>query len=180
MGRMGRDPAFFRYVEGPVARRMLSRTEHALTELDPATNPYLQWILTGRHTTALPHALRLENFDAIRNNLDRLEWRNTSIEELLASGPDLRFDCCNLSDIFEYMSDESFRTLLGTLTKRTRSGARIAYWNMLVPRSRPPELAHALTPRPQLAEQLHRQDKAFFYNRFVIETVQAKTPPTSF
>ncbi len=172
MGRMGRDPAFFRYVEGPVARRILSRTEHALTELDPVANPYLQWILTGRHTTALPHALRRENFDAIRNNLDRLELRSMSIEELLASEPKLHFDCCNLSDIFEYMSDESFHTLLATLTTRARIGARIAYWNMLVPRSRPPELAHALAPRRQLAEQLHRQDKAFFYSRFVIETVQ--------
>ena len=172
MGRMGRDPAFFRYVEGSVAERILSRTRHALTELNPAANPYLQWILTGRHTTALPHPLRRENFDAIRANLDRLEWYPMSIEELLASEPELRFDCFNLSDIFEYMSDESFYQLLSTLVAHSRSGARLAYWNMLVPRSRPPELAHALAPDNELAERLHRQDKAFFYSRFVVETVK--------
>lgn len=177
MGRMGRDPAFFRYVEGSVARRILSRAEHALTELDPAANPYLQWILTGRHTTALPHALRRENFDAIRDNLDRLEWRCMSIEEFLASESELRFDCFNLSDIFEYMSDESFHQMLAALTARARVGARIAYWNMLVPRSRPPELAHALAPRRELAERLHRRDKAFFYSRFVVETVQSQGRP---
>ncbi|MDE2679492.1 MAG: DUF3419 family protein [Gemmatimonadota bacterium] len=173
MGRMGRDPAFFRYVEGSVAERILSRARHALTELDPAANPYLQWILTGRHTTALPHALRRENFDAIRENLDRLEWHPMSIEQLLASEPGLRFDGFNLSDIFEYMSDESFHQLLATLVGRARHGARFAYWNMLVPRSRPPELAHALVPDGRLAERLHRQDKAFFYSRFVVETVKA-------
>lgn len=177
MGRMGRDPAFFRYVEGSVAERILERTRHALTELDPAANPYLQWILTGRHTTALPHALRRENFDAIRKNLDRLEWHPLSIEELLASEPGLDFDCFNLSDIFEYMSDESFHQLLATLAGRARSGARFAYWNMLVPRSRPPELGHALTPHPELAERLHLQDKAFFYSRFVLETVPAGAEP---
>ena len=174
MGRMGRDPAFFRYVEGSVAQRILSRARHALTELDPAANPYLQWILTGRHTTALPHALRKENFDAIRENLDRLEWYPMSIEELLASDPELRFDCYNLSDIFEYMSDESFHQLLATLVGRARTGARFAYWNMLVPRSRPPKLAHALTPRSELAGRLHLQDKAFFYSRFVVETVDGE------
>ena len=177
MGRMGRDPAFFRYVEGSVAERILARTRHALTELDPAANPYLQWILTGRHTTALPHALRKENFDAIRENLDRIEWHALSIEQLLASEPALRFDCHNLSDIFEYMSDESFHHLLSTLAGRSRDGARFAYWNMLVPRSRPPELAHALTAHNQLAERLHLQDKAFFYSRFVVETVDAGTGP---
>ena len=173
MGRMGRDPAFFRYVEGSVAERILARARHALTELDPAANPYLQWILTGRHTTALPHALRSENFDAIRENLDRLEWHPMSIEQLLASEPGLRFDCFNLSDIFEYMSDESFHQLLSTLVAHSRNGARLAYWNMLVPRSRPHELAHALVPDEELAERLHLQDKAFFYSRFVVERMKA-------
>ena len=172
MGRMGRDPAFFRYVEGSVAERILARARHALTELDPAANPYLQWILTGRHTTALPHALRSENFDAIRENLDRLEWHCASIEQLLAAEPGLRIDCFNLSDIFEYMSDDSFHQLLATLAARARDGARFAYWNMLVPRSRPPELAHLLTPRSDLAERLHRKDKAFFYSRFVVEVAE--------
>lgn len=172
MGRMGRDPAFFRYVEGSVAERILGRARHALTELDPAANPYLQWILTGRHTTALPHALRRENFDAIRENLDRLEWHPMSVEEFLASEPELRVDRFNLSDIFEYMSDESFHQLLATLAGRSAAGARFAYWNMLVPRSRPPELAHVLTPHHELAQRLHLQDKAFFYSRFVVETVE--------
>lgn len=36
MGRLGRDPAFFKYVEGSVADRILERTRHALTALNPA------------------------------------------------------------------------------------------------------------------------------------------------
>ena len=131
----------------------------------------------GRHTTALPHALRKENFDAIRENLDRLEWHAMSIEQLLAAEPELRVDCYNLSDIFEYMSDESFRQLLSTLVERARNGTRFAYWNMLVPRSRPPELADVLIPNRELAERLHFEDKAFFYSRFVMETVAAGAGP---
>src|SRR5262249_7883327 len=75
MGRLGRDPSFFAYVEGSVSDRILARARHAAVELNPADNPYLQWIMTGRHTTALPLALRPESFDVIRAHLDRLQRR---------------------------------------------------------------------------------------------------------
>jgi S-adenosylmethionine-diacylglycerol 3-amino-3-carboxypropyl transferase len=171
MGRLGRDPAFFRYVEGCVAERILDRTRYALTALDPAANPYLQWILTSTHTTALPYALRPENFSAIRRNLDRLEWSCSSIEEYLDSHRALRIDRFNLSDIFEYMSPENYRQLLERLLAASQPGARLAYWNMLTPRSRPEALASRLRPLEELAKQLFAQDKAWFYNRFVLEEV---------
>jgi S-adenosylmethionine-diacylglycerol 3-amino-3-carboxypropyl transferase len=171
MGRMGRDPSFFAYVEGNVATRILERAKHAVTELDPAANPYLQWIMTGRHTTALPMALRPEHFDTIRANLDKLEWRCQSVEGFLASREAHSVDRFNLSDIFEYMSPENYHRLLEQLLKGAKPGGRLAYWNMLVPRSRPKSLEDRLRPLGALAEQLHYQDKAFFYSRFVVEEV---------
>jgi S-adenosylmethionine-diacylglycerol 3-amino-3-carboxypropyl transferase len=173
MGRMGRDPSFFAYVEGNVATRILERAKHAVTELDPAANPYLQWIMTGRHTTALPLALRREHFETIRANLERLEWRCQSVEDFLASREAHSVDRFNLSDIFEYMSTENYHRLLGQLAAGTRPGGRLAYWNMLVPRSRPESLADRLRPLAELAGRLHYQDKAFFYSRFVVEEVLA-------
>ncbi len=171
MGRFGRDPSFFRYVQGNVAGRILARTRYALTALDPAANPYLQWILTGCHTTALPFALREENFAPIRQNLDRLEWHCQSLEEFLQSHPEVRLDRCNLSDIFEYMSPASCHQLLELLVERGRRGARLAYWNMLAERHRPETMAKQLRPLSDLAQELHQQDKAFFYSAFVIEEI---------
>jgi S-adenosylmethionine-diacylglycerol 3-amino-3-carboxypropyl transferase len=171
MGRFGRDPSFFSYVEGSVSDRILERARYAVTELDPAANPYLQWIMTGRHTTALPFALRPENFEAIRANLDRLEWHCRPIEDYLdAAGPGV-IDRYNLSDIFEYMSEENCHRLLEKLARCGRLGGRLAYWNMLVPRSRPESLAGRLRPLSELARKLHGEDKAFFYSRFVVEEV---------
>jgi S-adenosylmethionine-diacylglycerol 3-amino-3-carboxypropyl transferase len=171
MGRFGRDPAFFRYVEGSVAERIAERSRHALAELNPADNPYLQWILTGRHTTALPHALRPENFELIRSRLDRVEYHCLSIEDYLArhAGPPIR--CFNLSDIFEYMSPANYHALLAAILSRAAIGGRLAYWNMLVARSRPDALADRLRPLPDLSQRLLLQDKAFFYSRFVVEEV---------
>ena len=167
MGLLGRDPEFFRYVEGSVSERILKRTEYALTELDPAANPYVQWILTGRHNGALPAALREENFEPIRRNLDRLEWRCGSLEESLCQ--EKKFDCFNLSDIFEYMSPSSYEQLLKLIVSSARSGARLAYWNMLAPRHRPEALATALQPLTELSSQLFARDQAFFYSALVVE-----------
>jgi S-adenosylmethionine-diacylglycerol 3-amino-3-carboxypropyl transferase len=170
MGRLGRDPAFFKYVKGSVADRILQRTEHALTALDPADNPYLHWILTGTHGEALPWALRPENFDLVRSRLDRLEWHQLTIEAFLERSP-TRVDKYNLSDIFEYMSQDNTAKLLAQLSEASGPGGRLAYWNMLAPRSRPSQLAAQLRPRPDLAKPLFLQDRAFFYSALIIEDV---------
>jgi S-adenosylmethionine-diacylglycerol 3-amino-3-carboxypropyl transferase len=171
MGRAGRDPAFFSYVEGSVAKRILGRTAYALSELDPAENPYLQWILTGRHTTALPLALRPEHFETIRDNLDRLEWRRQSLEDFLAEANPRSVARFNLSDIFEYMAPERTAELLARLADAGRPDGRLVYWNMLVPRSRPESLASRLRPLAEVAEGQHLRDKAFFYSALVVEEV---------
>jgi S-adenosylmethionine-diacylglycerol 3-amino-3-carboxypropyl transferase len=171
MGRMGRDPSFFAYVEGNVGSRILERAKHAVTELNPSENPYLCWIMTGRHAGALPLALRPEHFQTIRANLDRLEWRCQLIEDFLASHEPRSVDRFNLSDIFEYMSEENYARLLERIVAGAKSGGRLAYWNMLVPRGRPESLAGKLRSLPELAARLHLQDKAFFYSRFVVEEV---------
>jgi S-adenosylmethionine-diacylglycerol 3-amino-3-carboxypropyl transferase len=171
MGRMGRDPSFFRYVEGSVAEHILKHTHYALTVLDPADNPYLHWILTGTHGVALPYALREASFEKIREHIERITWHQCSIEAYLKSHPDERFDAFNLSDIFEYMSAENYQTLLEQLLDAANPQARLGYWNMLVPRKSPPALSHRLHPLDELARHLYARDKAFFYRDFIVEEV---------
>jgi S-adenosylmethionine-diacylglycerol 3-amino-3-carboxypropyl transferase len=171
MGRMGRDPSFFRYVEGSVASRILKRARHALTVLDPAENPYLQWILDGSHGAALPFALRPENFDTIRENLDRLEWRCCPLESFLDSVEPKSIGAFNLSDIFEYISSENYHGLLQQIVRAGRAGARLAYWNTLADRHRPDFMAHQLRSLDELSHRLHAKDKAFFYCAFFVEEI---------
>ncbi|MGL4400462.1 MAG: DUF3419 family protein [Luteolibacter sp.] len=173
MGALGRDPEFFKYVEGSVADRILARTRHALVVLDPSENPYLHWILTGTHGEALPDALEEKNFGTIRNALleGRLVVAHASLEAHLARFPECRYDAFNLSDIFEYMSGENTRDLLEKILGASSPGARLAYWNMLAPRSRPESLAGRL--KSFETDGLFAQDRAFFYSRFVVEEVIA-------
>lgn len=173
MGALGRDPEFFKYVEGSVADRILARTRHALVELDPTNNPYLHWILTGAHGEALPEALEERNFGIIRYALkaNKLEVVHAPLEAWLARDPERRYDAFNLSDIFEYMSVENSKLLLERIIEASNPGARLAYWNMLAPRSRPVSLSGRL--RSCESDSHFTRDRAFFYSRFVVEEVIA-------
>lgn len=171
MGRLGRDPEFFKYVQTDVASNIQTRVAHALTELDPSQNAYLHWILKGTHGQALPLYLRPEHFETIRSRLNRLEWHQQSIEHFIQENGPNSIDRFNLSDVFEYMSDQATQHLLSQLALAGRTGGRLAYWNMLAPRSRSQNLASHLRPLNKLAKQLHQQDSAFFYSDLVIEEV---------
>lgn len=172
MGRLGRDKEFFRFVKGGVADRILARSKHALTSLDPSQNPYLHFILKGSYDDCYPHALRPENYEKIRANLNNIEFRLQSAESFIKEH-DSVIDAFNLSDIFEYMSPDSMNSLYDTMLKKAAPGARFAYWNMLAPRA----LSHCLREKYHVQtneeqnERFLMVDKAFFYSKFHLDVV---------
>jgi len=169
MGLMGRDPEFFRYVEGSVADRIMKRAEYAFTTLPTHSNPYLNFIFTGSFGATLPRYLDRARFPALREAMDRITFVRGSAEEISSThGP---FDGFNLSDIFEYLDPPTCAAMYRTLLDASRPGARFAYWNMLVPRRRPDELAHRVRSLAERADALFSVDRAFFYSAFVLEEV---------
>jgi len=171
MGRLGRDPEFFRYVEGSVSDRILERTKYALTVLPTHENPFLDYILTGNFSRRLPCYLRPDRFEAVRDGLDRLTLFHGSIEKAGCAHRGSGFDGFNLSDIFEYLDPTTCRELYSELIAVARPGSRLAYWNTFVPRRCPPELADRVTPLTELSERLLARDLAFFYCSFFVDEV---------
>jgi S-adenosylmethionine-diacylglycerol 3-amino-3-carboxypropyl transferase len=169
LGRYARYPGCFRHAEGDLAAQVLTRARHAMTILDPAANPYLQWMCAGRHLTALPCALRPENFAAIRDRLDRITLICAPLGQAAAHSGEGSIDRYNLSDVFEYLAPGDYRRQLAPLIAAARPGARLVYWNLLAPRSRPEDLADRLRPMSELAQALHARDRVFFYRALVIE-----------
>jgi S-adenosylmethionine-diacylglycerol 3-amino-3-carboxypropyl transferase len=171
MGHLGRDPRFFKYAEGSVSHRILDMTLHVLVDLDPVDNPYLHWIVQGDYGAVLPHALRAENFERIRANLDRLEWHLCDAQTYLDEAPPESIHRFNLSDLFEYLSEADSQRAFHSLARAGCRGGRLAYWNMLVPRHRPASLAARIQSMPELSRQLHKAANTFFYSDFVVEAL---------
>jgi S-adenosylmethionine-diacylglycerol 3-amino-3-carboxypropyl transferase len=169
MGRLGRDPAFFQHAEGSAAAQVRKKSRQAAGVQDPSQNPYLHWILTGRHGAALPLAWRAESYPVLRERTGRLKLVQSPVETA-ALGP---FDGFNLSDIFEYMPPEEAETTYRRLTALAAPGARLVYWNMMVPRRAPPALTDRVRRLAALESDLAARDKAFFYADLVIEEIEA-------
>lgn len=171
MGRMGRDKAFFDHVEGSPAQHVARRIRHAGVHTDPSQNPYLHWILKGTHGEALPMAWRAEHYDTIESRLDRLDIRPGSLEAFVSTGE--KADGFNLSDIFEYMSPEVFAQVYGSILSAAAPGARLVYWNMMVPRRVPEQHKERMKTLTEIETRLKTRDMAFFYSDFVVEEVRA-------
>ena len=128
MGKFGRDKNFYKYVEekkeqgADVEKRIKYGISHSINK----TNPYLNYIAYGYYNEeSLPYYLRRENYYKIKPNLNRIEL---VYGDLLAI-KDKDFDFMNLSDIFEYMSEEDFQKNIRHIDRITNKGARVAYWN---------------------------------------------------
>ena len=170
LGRAGRDPEFLRYVEGDVASRILERSKLGLTITETHNNPYLTYILTGQYGNALPFYARPENYNRIKNNLERLISYKGTTDEAITSF-NRTFDAFNLSDIFEYMGSALFEATTEKILDAATPGARIAYWNMLVPRNIADHFPQRVTSLTQRASELFKQDRAFFYQSFHLDQV---------
>lgn len=170
MGRLGRDPEFFRYVEGSVADRILERCRYALTELPTHANPYVEYILTGNFRHNRPRYLRPGPFRALKENLDGLVLVQGTVEQAGRRHAGDGFDGFNLSDVFEYLDAETSAGVYRELVELVRPGARFVYWNLLAPRRRPEDLRTRVRPAA-CAEELFRRDLAFFYSALVVEDV---------
>ena len=153
----------------------LSRFDRVMTECEVTKNPYL-WVLLRGELGPLEYAtpyLRPENYAKLRGGLlDKLRWETVELEVLLTEQPAGTYSKVNLSDVFEYMSEEHSEQLFELLARQLRTGARIAYWNLLVDRSRPAHLAEKIVKHDDLAYALLSQDRAWFYGAFHLEEIQ--------
>jgi S-adenosylmethionine-diacylglycerol 3-amino-3-carboxypropyl transferase len=139
-----------------------------MVELPTEDNPWLRHALTGSFGSSLPPYARPESFDAIRANLGALEFFHGSTTDA-ARVFGRAFDAFNLSDIFEYMDETGFRAAAGDLTALARPGARLCYWNMMVPRDLSEIAPETFSPLRDEAAALFARDRAFFYGAFHLD-----------
>ncbi len=171
MGKLGRDKAFFRYVNVNVAEHILERTKYAITELDTSENSYLHYIINSKYDKVLPLAYRKENFETIKNNIDKLILLTESVETFINRDDVDYINKYNLSDIFEYMDDSQMCKIYESIFKKSPSGSRVIYWNMLADK-RASKYFDNLDYREEESTELLKKDKAFFYSKLIIEEIK--------
>lgn len=164
---LGRSKAILHGIDQDIPELVLSRIQRALTNEPVAANPYLEYIILGNYHRNLPFYLRKENFDSIRNNLDKLIIFSGGLTQALDKYSDLGFSGLNLSDIFEYISDDKFDRMIMKILDHCRPGARIVFWNNLLERI-PTPIPGRLKILTDEARELFRRNRSFFYGSLII------------
>ena len=70
----------------------------------------------------------------------------------------------NLSDIFEYMSDENSAALMIMLSTKMPPGGQIAFWNLYNNRLPPKDNLFL----EDLSQKLYKEDRVLFYKAFCV------------
>ncbi|MFV2082111.1 MAG: DUF3419 family protein, partial [bacterium] len=115
LGHFGRDPEHFRYVKlDDVAAELLARTCRGLTEVPVSDNFFVEYILKGnyRDLQAAHPYLAEDNFHFLKSNTGKISLVCGSLEGLLKQKPSDSYSKFNLSNIFEYMSDDEYEQTL--------------------------------------------------------------------
>jgi S-adenosylmethionine-diacylglycerol 3-amino-3-carboxypropyl transferase len=174
MASRGRDPAQFRHVPPiDVGAIFWERFRRACREMPTRGNFYLERFLTGSYADLEqgPLHLRASLLPRLRGLARRVSVVTGSLEELLDAAEPRAFSKANLSDVFEYASEDHSDTIFHALTRAIRPGGRFCYWNLLVARRSPRALRGRLLPMRALATALANTDRAWFYGDFHIEEV---------
>ena len=160
MGRLGRDPAFLEQVDVNVGEFIFQRAEAQLRSTACQHNEFLEFIKTGGFTRHLPHYARKENYDRIRANIHRLVTMQGLAEDVFKRYG--AFERFNLSNIFEYMPPDVFAGVTKDIVDNASPGARLVYWNLMVPR-RMSGVDDRLMHQEAHSASYSGRDKGFFY-----------------
>lgn len=175
MAARGRSREQFAHVRGPIGDALSARTERVLTTQPIRDNGYVQWILYGRYVfdEALPPWLSEAGHRQLGEAARRIRWLHAPLGDHLSAAGSRTYDAYNLSDLFEYLDHPTTAALYDGVVRAARPGARVAYWNLFVPRHRPEALADRVVRRTDDAARLYARDRAFVYGAFQVEEVVA-------
>ena len=165
MGRLGRDPQFLKEVDVVVSDFIYKKAQDHLKSINCQKNYFLNFILRGNFGDLLPHFARVENFELIKKNIDKLEIYQGYAQDAMAKYGN--FHLMNLSNIFEYMNPELFKNTTNDLLNGLNVDGKMAYWNLMVPRS----IAKTFPDRVIQVDTsaLGPLDKGFFYRQFITD-----------
>ena len=169
LAKRGLTADYFKFDDGSssFAESFFRRSRHAMCEIPIATNYFLAQYLRGRYWSgdAVPDYLRKENLSIVKDRLDRIEVITCDAQGWFGKQADSSIDAFSLSNICELMSPDEAGRLFAEVARTARTGARICFRNLIVPRGVPEELNTRIELQEELSRELLAHDRSFVYSR---------------
>jgi len=168
-----RQKGAFKHTSAPrVGNIYFERFKNNLQTIPIKDNYFMHYCLNGDYRLiSLPPYLEEKGYNFIKNNQIQLDIITIDILNYLKSIPDNYLSKFNLSDVFEFLSEEENNRLWEEIIRTAKHGAIIVYWNNLVTRSYPDYFSKNIFDDKEGAARLSKIDRAFFYGNFHINKV---------
>jgi S-adenosylmethionine-diacylglycerol 3-amino-3-carboxypropyl transferase len=149
------------------------RIEYALTRVPIYDNYFLSITVTGRfRDNRVPPYLLAENFETLRNNLDRVTVVNGWLGPYLDAQPAGSINKFNLLDIFDWMTPELFEQTLRSVLRAAAPGARLIYRSGSYELPPPESIGRHLHHHAELSKELLAIDRSATYGSFYVFSVK--------
>ena len=149
----------------------------------PFKENYFAWQAFGRAYGSSAHApvppyLQVENFQTIRNSVDRVDVRQVSMTDFLASEPASSMDCYVLLDAQDWMNDADLNALWSQITRTARPGSRVIFRTAanekLLPGRVSDEILRHWKRKDARSDILHARDRSAIYGAFHLYELREK------
>lgn len=163
------DPDFLNYVESGISQHILNIIKDHFSSTLCQDNLFLNYILLGNFQSKVPDYLTNEKFPLIKSRLDAIRFHvgfaESSFEQFGS------FDGYNLSNIFEYLTNDEFKTLAKKLAGGSNKNADLVYWNLMVNKKLSDVNNDFILEDSTLTNPTHR-DRGFIYKNYVHERLK--------
>ncbi len=169
MGRVGRDPSFYKHVDlRNTSDEILRRTHHGFRDIEISTNYFAEYILKGNYSNLQnihPYLMK-SHFNKLKANCGRVNIVQGSLTDYLTTLQNNSLSKLNLSDIFEYMSQEEFESSLKEISRVLRRGSKLSFWTLFVKRNVPKDFRNIFYYDKEVSEKIYASSRTFFYGSF--------------
>lgn len=167
VSKLGRDKSNFKFADDDLFTKIHSRMLLCFDNVKNNENIYLQYTVYGKFIK-LPFYLQKQNFERIKMNIDKTEFVLGDIKTVARLQK--QFDFFNLSDIFEYMSEDETRKNEGMVFTMANEGARAVFWNMMIDRQFRSDNFEPFDEKK--VQEIYQKEKAYYYQALRIYTKQ--------
>lgn len=167
----GVHPEQYRLVDGrhDMYEYVRERVEYALTRVPVYDNYFLSIALTGKFQgDRVPPYLLPENFDRLRNALDRVLVVNGWLGPFLDTQPAGSITKFNLLDIFDWMTPQVFDSTMRSVVRAAAPGATMIYRSGSYRFDPPTSVLPYIDRDDALAKRLFATDRSATYGSFYI------------
>lgn len=169
LARRGLVADYFHFDDGSksFAESFYNRSKKAFRNIPIKGNYFLSLYLLGkyRNDNEVPAYLIRENYELIRSRVDRIKIYTDEAQGWIDLMPDAGIDCFALSNICELMSEKDTNRLFTAVHRTARSGARVIFRNLMIPREVPESLAEKIVKDEQLSRYIYTNDRSFVYGK---------------